>query len=228
MESLGRVRITDATNNRRLQGTAAIAAVPSGRFRPERFRFYPNRENALSCCFYAIPDGKPVPAFPGIALAPHPHALPPAASVPTAMTADATANRAPGGRLPWTAARSPLIASIGTGAAVFPILGILQFGAVVSVIGQIGERGIELAEYAACRSRYAGDSGSRLHDTCDQRRASQAKHAGQKYPSIHDFLQIAPLRSTEQATAEFVPQAVHETSPARDGARQHSRFLSIS
>ncbi|KAA1181250.1 hypothetical protein FP026_13080 [Rhizobium tropici] len=32
------------------------------------FRFSPNRENALSFCCYAIPDGKPLRTFPGIAL----------------------------------------------------------------------------------------------------------------------------------------------------------------
>jgi hypothetical protein len=36
----------------------------------EQFRFSPNRGNALSFCFHAIPDGKPVPTFPGIALNP--------------------------------------------------------------------------------------------------------------------------------------------------------------
>ena len=35
----------------------------------ERFRFSLNRGNALSYCFHAIPGGKPVPTFPGIALA---------------------------------------------------------------------------------------------------------------------------------------------------------------
>jgi hypothetical protein len=36
--------------------------------RLERFRFSSNRENALSFCFHAIPDGKTLNTFPGIAL----------------------------------------------------------------------------------------------------------------------------------------------------------------
>jgi hypothetical protein len=35
----------------------------------EHFRFSSNRENALSPCFYAFPDGKPLRTFPGNALA---------------------------------------------------------------------------------------------------------------------------------------------------------------
>ncbi|WP_337184851.1 hypothetical protein [Shinella sp.] len=34
----------------------------------EHFRFSSNRENALSLCFYAIPDAKPLRTFAGIAL----------------------------------------------------------------------------------------------------------------------------------------------------------------
>jgi hypothetical protein len=34
----------------------------------EHFRFSSNRENALSPCFYAFPDGKPLRTFPGNAL----------------------------------------------------------------------------------------------------------------------------------------------------------------
>ncbi|HXV31153.1 MAG TPA: hypothetical protein VD840_12545, partial [Sinorhizobium sp.] len=34
----------------------------------EHFSFSPNRENALSLCFYAIPDAKPLRIFAGIAL----------------------------------------------------------------------------------------------------------------------------------------------------------------
>jgi hypothetical protein len=36
----------------------------------ERFRLKRNHENALSFCFYAFPDAKPVPTFAGNALAP--------------------------------------------------------------------------------------------------------------------------------------------------------------
>ena len=35
----------------------------------ERFRFKRNRTNALSLCFYAFPDGKPLRTFPGNSLA---------------------------------------------------------------------------------------------------------------------------------------------------------------
>ncbi|TAY14653.1 hypothetical protein ELH96_24150 [Rhizobium leguminosarum] len=34
----------------------------------ERFRFSPNHGNALSLCFHAIPDAKPLRTFAGIAL----------------------------------------------------------------------------------------------------------------------------------------------------------------
>ncbi|RVQ40541.1 hypothetical protein CN059_29790 [Sinorhizobium medicae] len=35
----------------------------------EHFRFSPNRGNSLTLCIAAIPDGKPLHTFPGIALA---------------------------------------------------------------------------------------------------------------------------------------------------------------
>ncbi|TGE95288.1 hypothetical protein C9417_20375 [Rhizobium sp. SEMIA 4088] len=34
----------------------------------EQFRFSSNRENALSSCFYAVPDAKPLRTFAGTAL----------------------------------------------------------------------------------------------------------------------------------------------------------------
>ncbi|KAA1184853.1 hypothetical protein FP026_05655 [Rhizobium tropici] len=42
------------------------ATLPLGN--PRAFRFPSKRENALSFCCYAIPDGKPLRTFPGIAL----------------------------------------------------------------------------------------------------------------------------------------------------------------
>jgi len=47
----------------------AILASDIGRFpdRLDRFISFPKRRNDLTFCFAAIPDGKPVSTFPGIA-----------------------------------------------------------------------------------------------------------------------------------------------------------------
>src|SRR5690606_1502485 len=51
------------------RGDAARQAHPARkRARIEHFRFSSNRENALSFCFYAISNAKPLRTFAGIAL----------------------------------------------------------------------------------------------------------------------------------------------------------------
>ncbi|RFB85738.1 hypothetical protein B5K08_25650 [Rhizobium leguminosarum bv. trifolii] len=46
-----------------------MGRVWPGRAAPlEHFRFSTNHGNALSLCFHAIPDGKPLRSFAGIAL----------------------------------------------------------------------------------------------------------------------------------------------------------------
>ncbi|QAZ43601.1 hypothetical protein C1M53_12180 [Mesorhizobium sp. Pch-S] len=47
---------------------AQLAASPGIGTALERFRFSRKRGNALIFCSYAIPDGKPLHTFPGIAL----------------------------------------------------------------------------------------------------------------------------------------------------------------
>jgi hypothetical protein len=48
---------------------SAVKRAAIFQIRLEHFRFSSNHENALSLCFHAIPDAKPLHTFAGIALA---------------------------------------------------------------------------------------------------------------------------------------------------------------
>ncbi|PWE53064.1 hypothetical protein DEM27_27195 [Metarhizobium album] len=54
---------------------AEVCRIKTGHsvFSLEHFRLSPNRESALTFCFYAIPDAKPLSTFAGIALAERRH-----------------------------------------------------------------------------------------------------------------------------------------------------------
>ncbi len=59
----------DPTFRRRPMGSAADREIRERVEALERFRFSRNTRTALTLCFHAIPDGKPLHTFPGVALA---------------------------------------------------------------------------------------------------------------------------------------------------------------